>query len=115
MRRASAEKYLSAQPGPAARGGLTLHRGGRARRTLSPDEQAALDRRMHGAFVGVFDEQGRVPSEGIQDVRQKKQHPWRVIGKRLVECGRQEQALRIVDELRAWVIDYYTTQPPKAA
>lgn len=44
-----------------------------------------LDRAMHEAFIRLFDPNGRVPSRGVQEIREGRRHPWRAMARRFVE------------------------------
>lgn len=104
---ATAEKY---------RNGLTVITGGRCplrgrrrgRRTRSAAE-LLLDDRMHTVFVRM----GASPSEGFEDIRRRRQHPWRVLARRIVEAhaAKVEHARvrAVAVELLGWIDQLYDT------
>jgi hypothetical protein len=55
------------------------------------DSRLALDRwadrRFHELFVQMRGADGRVPSEGVSDIRRKHRHPWRTITRRMYEAA----------------------------
>jgi hypothetical protein len=48
------------------------------------------DRRFHDLFTGMYGADGRVPSEGISDIRRKHRRPWRTITRRMYEAALAE-------------------------
>lgn len=71
----------------------------------------ALDRAMHEAFVRLTNPNGVVPSRGVQEVREHRQMPWRVLARRFYELRQarvpREQAKEIVRTLDRWVDGLY--------
>ena len=70
-----------------------------------------LDREMHTAFAQITGADGNVPSEAIYDIRRDRQHPWRVLARRLTEAHRadtpKEQVKAIVRVLDLFVDSLY--------
>jgi hypothetical protein len=58
-----------------------------------------LDRRMHTIYVGMKDERGRVPSEGISDIRRNRRTPWRTTSKRIYEAMEAGVPYESVEEI----------------
>jgi hypothetical protein len=79
----------------------------------------SLDRAMHSAFVSVHGADGNVPSEAIYEIRRGRQHPWRLLGKRLREMREAEtpieQAKEIVKALDLYVDNLYNNTGGTAA
>jgi hypothetical protein len=48
------------------------------------------DRRFHDLFTGMYGADGRVPSDGISDIRRKHRRPWRTITRRMYEAALAE-------------------------
>lgn len=100
--------------------GFSLIRGGqypmrgrrRGRRTLTAAE-LVLDRDMHTAFVQLLTPTGQVPSIGVQRVREREQHPWRFLARRIIEAhatGVEHSKVRaILLAMLAWVDRLYAT------
>lgn len=64
-------------------------RGGRKKKGAAMAMTAAefrLDQQMHSAFCALNAPDGTVPSEGVQLIREHRQWPWRVLGRRLREA-----------------------------
>lgn len=58
-----------------------------AKRTVQDvDLEAWLDRELGDWFLSLVDADGNVPTEGISDARLGKQHPGRVLGRRIREA-----------------------------
>lgn len=80
-----------------------------------------LDRELHDAFIAIRGADGTVPSNGVYEIRQKDQHPWRILAKRFRECRDagvpKEQVLGVLRVFAAWVEkDLYREGPsPQAA
>jgi hypothetical protein len=74
-------------------GQFSVVRGGRygrqALRTRTTGE-FRLDDAMHTAFCQLTTLAGTVPSRGVQEVRERKQFPWRILARRIVEARMQE-------------------------
>jgi hypothetical protein len=99
-------------------GKLQLERGGqyakpRARRRVevTGPEFWKLDVDMHAAFAAMAGADGTVPSRGVQEIREKRQWPWRVLARRSRE-GRDagvplRQALGPVHAYEQWLRDLY--------
>lgn len=75
-----------------------------------------LDARKHLAYLRVGDDNGHVPSEGIQKVREGKTHPWRVEGRRFLEMRQAgvplEDAVAVAMETVFWLMDIYGVSIP---
>lgn len=56
------------------------------RAVLDLDLARWLDADMHAAWCKAVDPKGRVPSEGISDIRRHMQHPWRIEARRMREA-----------------------------
>lgn len=79
---------MSDEGGRNYRNGLTVTRGAQysCRTVLDMDLARWLDQDMHAAWCKALDPDGRVPSEGISDIRRHMQHPWRVEARRVREA-----------------------------
>lgn len=70
-----------------------------------------LDRAMHDAFVRLFDPNGLVPSRGVQEIREGRQAPWRILARRLMEARQahvpREHVKGIVAALDRWIDELY--------
>lgn len=101
-----------------ARGGLYATRKGRTEGRVQPDWK--LDREMADAFAGITGEDGSVPSKGIYAIRDRSQHPWRVLWRRFLEARTAnaplEQALAPIRVLEMRVRELYgEAAKPKSA
>lgn len=87
------------------RGGLYASRPVRVTAKTVADWR--LDEEMATAFAGITGENGTVPSKGIYDIRDRSQHPWRVLARRFKEAraakAELDQALAPVRVLETWV------------
>jgi hypothetical protein len=94
---------------------LRLIKGGKPRRIYGQ----WLDREMHTAFTQITGADGTVPSEAIYDIRRDRQHPWRVLARRLAEAHRadapKEQVKAIVRVLDLFVDELYKSPGGNAA
>lgn len=105
----------------AEKNGFRVVRGGQyARRNrveITGPEFWKLDASMHETFVALEDASGRVPSRGIQEIREHRQRPWRVLARRFRELRDvgipKHEALRVVRTLEQWVSDLWDATPPK--
>jgi hypothetical protein len=76
-------------------GNLTVERGGlygRPRHYRQPAPMVTavdfqLDREMQTVFAALHAEDGTVPSRGIQEIREGRQWPWRMIARRFREAA----------------------------
>lgn len=69
------------------RGGQYAKRPARSMRMMTTGEWR-LDEEMAAAFAAIESENGTVPSRGIQEIRERRQHPWRVLARRFIEARR---------------------------
>jgi hypothetical protein len=98
--------------------GIALVRGGQyAKRPVAAKTSAdwKLDTEMASAFAGITGEDGSVPSKGIYCIRDRSQHPWRVLSRRFKEAKAAnaplDQVLAPVRVLELWVRELYGEQP----
>lgn len=90
--------------------GFRVVRGGRYAKGLTvgagPDVHR-LDHDMQAAFAALEAVDGTVPSRGVQEIREHRQRPWRVLARRFRECREAgvpfDQAVGIVRALERWV------------
>ena len=72
-------------------------------------ELLLLDNRKHLSYLRIADRDGDVPSEGIQNVREGKTHPWRVEGRRYLEMKAAgvpvEDAVTVAMDTVYWLIN----------
>ncbi len=70
-----------------------------------------LDEGMLHAFLRWQSRRGTVPSVGVKMIRRGRQHPWRVLSKRLLEAReagvRVDDALRVPRLLERYVMELY--------
>lgn len=94
---------------------LKLIEGGQHRRIYGQ----WLDREMHTAFAQIAGKDGKVPSDAIYDIRRDRQHPWRVLARRIAEAHAaetpKEQVKAIVKVLDLFVDELYKTPGGNAA
>jgi hypothetical protein len=81
--------------------GLRVVRGAyyAKRSVYDVDLEAWLDRELGDWFVRCVDADGDVPTEGISDARLGKQHPGRVLGRRVREAVIANVDDEVLDEL----------------
>lgn len=99
---------------------LSLMRGGKyGSLRESPVSDWQLDREMKDAFVGMYGEDGTVPSEAIYDIRRGRQMPWRVLGRRIREARASgvpiEQVKQVIRVLDTYVEGVYATNEKRPA
>ncbi len=97
----------------AQKNGFRVERGGqygrplRRRVEVSGPEFHRLDMDVQAAFAALEDAHGHVPSRGIQEIREHRQWPMRVIARRFRECRDAgvplQQQLAVVHVLEQWV------------
>ena len=101
--------------GERKNGKLALVRGGlygRARafnRQPVPADMPAdfqLDREMRTVFAALHAEDGTVPSRGVQEIREGRQWPWRVIARRFREARLANVPESQLDEVIAVLVSY---------
>lgn len=66
-----------------------VHGAGRKKKSAAMSFSTAefdLDRMMHDVFCTLTGADGNVPSEGVQEIRERRQWPWRVIARRFREA-----------------------------
>jgi hypothetical protein len=70
-----------------------------------------LDREMHEVFCAFTAEDGVVPSRAVQEIREHRQHPWRVIARRFREARKAgvplEQLHAVINVLHAYARELY--------
>lgn len=54
-----------------------------------------LDREMHSAYVQMRTEAGTSPSEGVWNIWEHRQFPWRVMARRQYEAAQARVPLRL--------------------
>lgn len=71
----------------------------------------ALDREMHGVFTGIHGDNGCVPSTAFYEIRRHRQHPWRLLARRVREAraanAPREQVKAIVHVLEQYIDKLY--------
>ncbi len=97
----------------AKKNGFRVLRGGqygrpqKRRVEVSGPEFHKLDMDVQAAFAALEDSDGHVPSRGIQEIREHRQWPMRVIARRFRECRDAgvplHQQLAVVHVLEQWV------------
>lgn len=98
---------------------LRLVRGGRyagppdRKVEVSGPEFFRLDTDVQAAFAAMEDQGGNVPSRGVQEIREHRQRPWRVLARRFRECRDAgvslHQVLAVVHVLELWARDLYAS------
>lgn len=110
-------------------GTLRLIRGGQYgkpnRKRPPSDKEKQLDSRMHGAFLRLVTDEGIVASRGIQEVREHRQAPWRILARRIWEAKQagvpKGEVKAVLDTLGAWADELWQDEqsggnhPPRAA
>lgn len=70
-----------------------------------------LDTDVQAAFAAMEDGDGHVPSRGVQEIRENRQRPWRVLARRFRECRDAgvplHQAVAVIHVLEHWLRDLY--------
>lgn len=76
---------------------------------VSGPEFWKLDTDVQAAFAAMEDASGHVPSRGVQEIREHRQRPWRVLARRFRECRDAgvplHRQLAVVHVLEQWVRD----------
>lgn len=71
----------------------------------------ALDREMHGVFTTIHGVDGCVPSTAFYEIRRHRQHPWRLLARRVREAraagAPREQVKEIAHVLGAYIDQLY--------
>lgn len=103
--------------------GLQLHRGDRYARfrqqrvEVTGPEFFKLDTDVQAAFAAMEDAAGNVPSRGVQEIREHRQRPWRVLARRFRECRDAgvplHRVLAVVRVLELWARDLYEQPTPR--
>lgn len=74
-------------------------------------KDAGLDREMHSAFTVIHGEDGCVPSTAFYEIRRHRQHPWRLLARRVTEARQagapKEQVKGIVHVLEHYIDQLY--------
>lgn len=68
-----------------------------------------LDAGMHDAFVRLHGSDGCVPSYAFYEIRRHRQHPWRLLARRVQEARRAGAPREQVKEI-AHVLERYIDQ-----
>lgn len=83
---------------------------------VSGPEFYKLDTDVQAAFAAMEDVSGTVPSRGVQEIREHRHRPWRVLARRFRECRDAgvplHQSIAVVYALEQWVRDIYDADPP---
>lgn len=99
----------------AEKNGFRVVRGGqygkRRRVEVSGPEFHKLDICVQAAFAALEDASGHVPSRGVQEIREHRQWPMRVIARRFRECRDAgvplQQLLNVCWTFEQWTRDLY--------
>lgn len=76
-----------------------------------------LDREMHDVFCALHAEDGSVPSRPIQEIREHRQHPWRMIARRFREAALanvpEHQLDEVIHVLQQYKASLYRALPKR--
>lgn len=83
---------------------------------VSGPEFYKLDTNVESMFIAMEDARGNVPSRGVQEIREHRHRPWRVLARRFRECRDAgvplHQTIAVVHALEQWVRDLYERREP---